>query len=89
MKIYIDRRYCNCWAAACETCFSWHYMGDEIKPNYCLLDVVEDKQPERVFHIKDRDGVDKVFVVDENNWADVQDTWMLTFEKEQGAEAVN
>jgi hypothetical protein len=81
MKIYLDRRYCTSWAAPCEQCFSWHYLGDEIRPNYCMVELVEDGRPERTFYIKDRDGVDKILVVDEDNWADVHDSWMLMWEK--------
>ena len=58
MKIKIDRRKCTCWSAACETCFSWHYLGEEIRPNYCMIEVEDDGQPERTFYIEDRDGVD-------------------------------
>jgi hypothetical protein len=82
MKLYLDRRNCNSWAAACETCFSWHYMRDEVEPNYCLYDLVDDGRPERTFYIKDRDGVDKILVVDENNWQDVYEGWILDWEKE-------
>lgn len=84
MKIHIDRRKCTCWAAACETCFSSNYLGEEIKPNYCLIETVEDGSPDRTFLVTDRDGVDKILVVDETNWSDFQDAWMLSVEKETG-----
>ncbi len=80
MKIYLDRRDCPTWAAPCETCFSSHYLGEEIEPNYCLVRTVDDGRVERTFVIKDRDGVDKVLVVDENNWADIHDSWMTIWE---------
>ncbi|MGD2157216.1 MAG: hypothetical protein PVG32_10110 [Anaerolineales bacterium] len=82
MKIYLDRRGCSCWVGACETCFSWHYLGEEVLPNYCLLEVIEDRRPERTFLIKDRDGVDKVLVVDEDNWPEVHDGWTLVWERQ-------
>ena len=82
MKIKIDRRKCTCWSAACETCFSWHYLGDEVRPNYCLIDMEDDGKPERTFYIEDRDGVDKVLVVDEDNWAEVYDGWQMTMQED-------
>jgi hypothetical protein len=83
MKIFLDRRGCSCWAGACETCFSWHYLEKEILPNYCLLEVLEDQQPERVFTVQDRDGSQKTLRVTVENWADFHDSWILSWEKQQ------
>jgi sugar/nucleoside kinase (ribokinase family) len=85
MKIVLDRRSCNCWEAACETHFGWHFLRDEITPVDCTLQVVDDGQPERVFLILDRDGVDKTLVVDDANWADAYDSWRLAWEQQQSA----
>lgn len=83
MKIYLDRRGCNCWAAACETCFSWNYLDAEIRPNYCLVDVQDDQRPARTFYVQDRDGSVKTMVVDEHNWPEFHDSWQLSWEKQQ------
>jgi hypothetical protein len=80
MKIEIDRRGCNCWIASCETCFSWHYLGEQVLPNYCLLEITEEELPGRTFVIKDRDGSEKVLVVTEDNWAEAYDAWALELE---------
>lgn len=85
MKIVLDRRSCNCWEAACETHFGWHFLRDEITPVDCTLQVVDDGQPGRVFLILDRDGVDKTLVVDDANWADAYDSWRLAWEQQQAA----
>jgi hypothetical protein len=80
MKIKIDRRGCNCWIASCEACFGWHYLDEEVRPNYCLLEIEEDDQPGRTFVIMDRDGKEKILVVNEDNWAQAQDAWALALE---------
>jgi hypothetical protein len=82
MKIYLDRHNCTSWIGACETCFSQHYLGEQILPNFCLLDVEDDGQPERTFVIKDRDGEEKVLVVDEENWPEVEDSWFISWKKQ-------
>jgi hypothetical protein len=47
--------------------------------------MVEDGRPEITFCIKDRDGVDKTLVVDENNRADASDSWLLAWQQQQAA----
>lgn len=81
MKIRLDRRKCDSWIGACEACFSEHYLGREVLPNYCLVDIEEDGQPDRTFVILDKDGGEKVLVVDEENWAEIQDSWFLYCQK--------
>ena len=83
MKIILDRRGCPLWNCACESDFSSHYLGPEVIPTYCLLEMIDDACPERTFVIKDKDGVDKVLVVDQQNWADAHDSWFLAWEKQQ------
>jgi hypothetical protein len=85
MKVYLDRTNCKTWESPCESCFSSHYLGDEIEPNYCLVKIEDDHQPARTFIIEDRDGVEKILVVDENNWAAVHDSWMMTWEQVEAA----
>ena len=83
MKILLDRRTCNCWQAACESHFGWHFLREEITPIDCTLEIIDDGKAERVFLIKDRDGVDKTLVVDDSNWADAYDSWQLAWEQQQ------
>lgn len=83
MKIVLDQRACKCWDPACEAHFGTHFLGAEVTPVDCTIEISEDGRPERTFVIKDRDGSDKVLVVDENNWADVYDGWRLAWERQQ------
>ncbi len=83
MKIVLDRRGCNCWDAACETHFGWHFMREEITPVDCVVEMLEDGQKEIAFCIKDRDGLDKVMVVDETNRDEAYDSWQQAWEKQQ------
>lgn len=85
MKILLDQRSCNCWDAACEAHFGWHFLGEEVTPVDCTLAVTDDGKKEITFLIKDRDGSDKVLVVDESNWAEAYDSWRLAWEKQQAA----
>lgn len=83
MRIVLDRRSCNCWDAACETHFGWHFLREEVTPVDCTIEVADDGQPEITFLIKDRDGVDKVLVVTEENYAEAYDSWQLAWEHQQ------
>jgi len=83
MKIVLDRRSCNCWDAACETHFGWHFLRSEITPVDCTVDVIDDEQPETTIFIKDRDGLDKELVVNDKNRAEAYDSWQLAWEKQQ------
>ena len=85
MKIVLDRRTCTCWQPSCEAHFSTHFLGKEITPIECLINMQEDGQPELTFFIMDRDGVDKTLVVDESNRPDAVDSWRELWEKQQGA----
>ena len=83
MKIILDRRTCNCWQPACETHFGWHFLREEVTPIDCTVDILEDGKPVRTFIIKDRDGIDKELVVDDQNWAEAYDSWQLAWETQQ------
>ena len=83
MKIVLDRRSCNCWNAACETHFGWHFLRDEVTPVDCTISIEDDGKEERTFFIMDRDGIDKVLVVDEENQADAHDSWLSAWENQQ------
>lgn len=83
MKIILDRRGCNCWDAACDTHFGWHFLRGEITPVECLVETVEDGSEAVTFWIRDRDGVDKQLVIDESNRAEAYDSWHSVWEKQQ------
>jgi hypothetical protein len=83
MKITLDRRNCNCWQPACESHFGWYFLRDEVTPIDCTIEILDDHQETRTFIIKDRDGVDKQLIVDEQNWADAYDSWQLAWEAQQ------
>ena len=85
MKIVLDRRGCACWEPACEAHFGWHFLRGEITPVDCTAEVIDDGRPERTFVILDRDGLDKVLVVNEANWAEAYDSWVLAWEHQQAA----
>ncbi len=85
MKIVLDRRTCTCWEPACETHFGWHFLREEISPVDCTVEMVDDGQAETTFLIMDRDGIDKVLVVDSENWAEAYDSWRLAWERQQAS----
>ena len=83
MKIVLDRRSCNCWDAACETHFGWHFLRDEVTPVDCTVEIVEDGKEETTFVIKDRDGIDKVLRVNDQNRAVAYDNWQEAWKVQQ------
>ena len=83
MKIVLDRRSCNCYEQACESHFGWYFLREEVLPVDCLVEVVDDGKQERTFFIKDRDGVDKTLVVDEENHSGAYDSWRQAWEEQQ------
>jgi hypothetical protein len=85
MKIVLDCRVCNCWDAACDTHFGWHFLREEITPVDCVVDMVEDGNEELTFLIKDRDGSDKTLVIDEKNRAEAYDSWRHAWERQHQA----
>ena len=84
MKIVLDRRICNCWDAPCEAHFGWHFLGEEVRPVDCTVEISEDGKVERTFLIRDRDGSEKRLVVDEKNHALAYDSWLQAWEQQQG-----
>jgi len=87
MKILLDRRVCNCWEAACESDFADKYLGKDVQPTACTLLIEdEDHKEEILFLIKDRDGTEKVFHVDNKNLSQAIDSWMKAYEIQQKRE---
>lgn len=85
MKIVLDRRSCNCWEPACEAHFGWHFLREDVTPVDCTVEMMDDGKSETTFFIKDRDGVDKMLVVDETNWDVAYDSWLQAYEDQQAA----
>ncbi len=84
MKIFLDRSVCNCWEAACTTDFSDKYLGKDVKPTACTIMVLdEENRDEIVFHIHDRDGKEKEFVVTHKNLLEAMENWMDAYAKQQ------
>lgn len=83
MKIVLDRRSCNCWDAACEAHFGWHFLREEITPVDCTVEMADDGCSELTFLIKDRDGLDKTLVVGKENHAEAYDSWKQAWEEQQ------
>ena len=83
MKIVLDRRNCSCWDAPCETHFGWHFLREEVTPVDCTAEMIEDGRSEITFLIKDRDGIDKLLVVNEENRPEAYDSWQQAWEKQQ------
>ena len=83
MKIVLDQRSCNCWDAACETHFGWHFLREEVTPVDCTVEIIEDDSAEITFLIKDRDGSDKTLIVDASNKGEAYDSWRMAWEKQQ------
>lgn len=85
MKILLDRRSCKCWEPACESHFAWHFLGEEITPIDCVVEMVDDGQDELYFTILDRDGTDKELLIDDGNRAEAYDSWRQAWEAQQAA----
>jgi hypothetical protein len=47
--------------------------------------MVEDGKAELTFLVLDRDGVDKVLVIDEANRAEAYDSWLQAWEQQQAS----
>lgn len=85
MKILLDRRSCKCWEPACESHFAWHFLGDEVTPIDCVVEIAEDGSEAITFTILDRDGIDKELVIDESNRAEAYDSWRQAWEVQHAA----
>lgn len=88
MKIVLDRRSCDCWEPACEAHFGWHFLREDVTPVDCTVEMMDDGKSEITFFIKDRDGDDKILVVDETNRDVAYDSWFQAYEDQQEAEQI-
>ncbi|MBW8011982.1 MAG: hypothetical protein FVQ83_12205 [Chloroflexi bacterium] len=80
MKVYMDRRGCNVWDAACESDLSWH-IDHGTYCTACTLGVLKDDSEDVTLVITDKDGSEKVLVVTDKNKWEIMDSWMLFLEK--------
>ncbi len=83
MKIWLDRRACSLWDAACESDFAEKFLGDEVLPTACSVMLLEeDEKDEIVFYIRDRDGSHKELIVDDSNLALAIDSWIKAYARQ-------
>ena len=86
MKVYMDRTKCPCWQGACEQSFGWRLMRlmqGEAPLGGCIYDFANDGKRSLTFLIHDHDR-DKVLQVNDRNWPDAYDSWLLLWQREEG-----
>ena len=81
MKIILDARKCPYWTGVCQVCFRWHYLGEEIVPNYCIVEMWDDGQQERGFTIIDGNNARKEFSVSEEKRGETVESWPRYWEQ--------
>ncbi len=89
MKVFMDRINCPCWQASCESSFGWrlvHLLNGKILPGGCMVDFEDDDQKAITFYIHDHDG-DKVLEVNDKNWPDAYDSWLLLWQRKENQSA--
>ncbi len=85
MKIWLDRRACSLWAAACESDFAEKFLGDEVLPTACTVMLMEeDDNDDIVFYIRDRDGKEKQLIVNDENLSEAMDSWIRAYAAQTG-----
>ena len=87
MKVYMDRTKCTCWQAACESSFGWrltHLREGQAYLGGCMFAFEEDGRQSTTFLIHDNDG-DKVLKVNDQNWPEAYDSWLLLWQRQQEA----
>ncbi|MDH5605743.1 MAG: hypothetical protein OEY93_02540 [Anaerolineae bacterium] len=91
MKVYIDRNHCTVHQSACESCFGGrievHFTGSSSTSSLevagCVMEIDEEDDLKNItFFIQDRNGMDKILKVDENNWPEAYDSWIRLYEKQ-------
>ena len=90
MKIWLDRRACSLWAAACESDFAEKFLGDEVLPTACSVMIMEeDDSDELTFFIRDRDGKEKELSVTDENLSEAIDSWIKAYEAQKGDNGIS
>lgn len=92
MKVYLDRNHCSVYQAACDSCFGGKiemvFSGvvnlDDFRVTGCALKLEEEEYLDEItFYMKDRDGKDKVLIVNRENWPEAYNSWVDLYEKQQ------
>ncbi|MDH5506418.1 MAG: hypothetical protein OEZ02_04290 [Anaerolineae bacterium] len=84
MKVYMDRNHCDLWQASCESCFGRKIILKEFDIEGCVMKILEEENKSEItFYIKDRNGSDKVLYVNQENWPDAYNSWLLLWEQQQ------
>ena len=93
MKVYVDRNHCGVYQTACESCFGGRiqvHFGDRpegldvVEVAGCVLEIKDEEDRDNItFIIKDRDGSQKELRVDQENWPEAYDSWLMLYEKQQ------
>ena len=57
---------------------------DVIEVAGCVVEIEDEENRDNItFFIKDRDGTEKQLEVNQENWPDAYDSWLLMYEKQQ------
>ena len=86
MKVYLDRESCPTWQGACESCFGWHLeqlMDGDFQPSACMVEWDDECRDEITFFMRDKEGKDRVLVVNQENWSDAYDSWSKLLEAQE------
>ncbi|MDH3944714.1 MAG: hypothetical protein OEV06_11525, partial [Anaerolineae bacterium] len=82
-----DRNHCQLWQAACESCFGGRVMLKDFDIEGCVMKIEEEGDTKNIsIFMHDRDGTDKELLINEENWPDAYNSWMLLYEKQQAGE---
>jgi hypothetical protein len=87
MRITLDRNYCQRWQASCESCFASRLTQNNFDVADCCLAAVPDGREALEFRIHDRDGQLRTLTVNDQNWADAYDSWLLLWRAQAGLAA--
>ena len=92
MKVYLDRNHCPVHQAACDSCFGGKIERvfsdpirlDDLYVTGCVIKLEEEENLDEItFYMKDRDGEDKVLIVNRENWPDAYNSWVDLYESQQ------
>lgn len=74
--------------AACESCFGEYLdrlVGGEFLPSGCTVEWEEDDQDGIAFFLHDKDGQNKILMVNQANWLDACNSWSRLLAKQERA----
>ena len=82
MKVYMDRLWCTCWQASCESTFGWKLLHRDFSPGGCVIKSVDDGHEDITVIIKDND-YDQTLIINDDNWVDAYDSWLNFYENQR------